>query len=624
MKKLDKIKILELFEDSCSVEFVLEKLKKTDAIFLNTNDSIDKKVFLLKRIFLKLQDVKNTNYKFRYFVSNRYFLLKDRVYECSDFRIDKESPSFLLGISEKFVMKFLDKDLSRKGDFYDAGLEIDNLIKFSTEFDYIKKQELVDFEKRKDFITFVRKKIRGDSLSEIVILDHKVRLKIIKDLLSQLVDFEKQNLIYNDTRTSNVLVCGQCVNFIDLGSFAKKSVFRNNNNNFLQFLLLIYNLFRDSLQDRIQDKEPLVYFDKLKIRCVYNYPVYFQEFVKSLNFLIHNNSSFLTIKKLYDDFYNKLDLKEALKQNNFIKQQSANMKTKKYIQNLKDALPLVNSVADINCALVNLDNKLDIFDDESFQYIGLDSSKDLIDLNRQKFYDVKNKFFMLFDIEKAPLPQADLIVCANLSKNVSKDFIWKLLENIRNSKCKYFAFDYNSNKNRKNALGKSGQNVEIDFCLSPFYFPEPLFFVSKEKSQKFIAVYEVEKVKYYMESCDNEDMCKLRSQLTKDMEYDAKKLWRAFVNLESGKKLYKNLLIDHFYIEEKEHNQKYYYDEPYRSLVDDIDVLIHKNVFFWLYYNCELERFQKETGRYKYLNKNNFKQVKQLSKEWIINHLSII
>jgi len=91
------------------------------------------------------------------------------------------------------------------------------------------------------------------------------------------------------------------------------------------------------------------------------------------------------------------------------------MQTKQYISIIKNHLPNINSILEIQCGdEYRIENCLAL-QDRNLQYIGVDIDDDVIRNNRQYFKAEKNKVFITLDASNEALPKTDLVLCLGMA-----------------------------------------------------------------------------------------------------------------------------------------------------------------------------------------------------------------
>ena len=121
------------------------------------------------------------------------------------------------------------------------------------------------------------------------------------------------------------------------------------------------------------------------------------------------------------------------------------------------ALLNINSICDIPCGDCNFMKYIDFGKVKS--YIGCDIVQEIIDNNRKNFVDYKNVQFNCLDIINNNLSKVDLIFCRDLFIHLSNNLIHKALQNIIDSRSKYFACEFfTTNINNK----ELNEDIEIN------------------------------------------------------------------------------------------------------------------------------------------------------------------
>lgn len=294
------------------------------------------------------------------------------------------------------------------------------------------------------------------------------------------------------------------------------------------------------------------------------------------------------------------------------------MKTKTYITSIKKILPHINSIAEVQCGDAYEIENCEALADKNLQYIGLDVRDEIIFDNRQYFRDEKQKIFMTLDASNEPLPRADLIIALNMASHLPIANIWSLLENIRDSEAKYFVFNYDVKEAEMNADFTIDENSApksrpVNLEKAPFYFPRAEFLLPLSEKNHFAAFYKIADVSFFMD-WHNDDVSKLRMEMFHKLNSDFAAIKSAFSKQENGEEMFKEMMVGFIEIDAGAHNQKFYYDEPYRSIIDKNQVLTYRNNIFRLVYKTELEVIATE---YDFLNEENFLWAQVLTKDFI-------
>lgn len=149
--------------------------------------------------------------------------------------------------------------------------------------------------------------------------------------------------------------------------------------------------------------------------------------------------------------------------------------TLEYTENLRSQLPTIikkyniNSMVDIPCGDFSWMSLVDFPID--FKYIGADIVNFLVEENTKKYQD---KTFLLLDITKDSIPDADLLFCRDCLLHLSNDDIIKTFYNIFLSNVKYVMIsnwidDFDNFKNIQ-----TGKHRYLNFLKSPYNFSLPI------------------------------------------------------------------------------------------------------------------------------------------------------
>lgn len=295
------------------------------------------------------------------------------------------------------------------------------------------------------------------------------------------------------------------------------------------------------------------------------------------------------------------------------------MSTKQHITAIANIFPQISSILEIQCGDGYDIENCQILQNKDIRYIGVDVRDEVIFDNRQYFRDEKNKIFINLDPSNEPLPTADIIIASGMAPYLPIANIWALLENVRDSGATYFAFDYSLIKDGLNSDVGIEKNTKpqarpINLCQAPFYFPKPLLLVSDEENN-LIAIYRISEVSYFMD-WHNDDVSKLRSQLFKRINEDFDFLYPTFAQEQNGDKMFEEMMVAFLNLNAGEHNQKYYYDEPYKTIINRINGLGARNNIFRLVYRSETEVLMKENG-YEFITLENAIHAQVLAKDFI-------
>jgi hypothetical protein len=274
------------------------------------------------------------------------------------------------------------------------------------------------------------------------------------------------------------------------------------------------------------------------------------------------------------------------------------MKTKHYISEIKNYITNINSILEIQCGSEYGIENCEVLQDENIKYIGVDVVDKIIRDNRQYFRDKKNKIFITLDASNEPLPKSDLVICVGMAPYLPVANIWSLLENIRDSEAKYFAFDYYDSKfneleinyeiNLGNEKDSIPENRAINLCKAPFYFPRPDFSV-KINDSHLVVIYEIEKVRFFMDVYSDK-LSKLRRRIFDNLEEDFRYLRSIFIaESENGEELFRKMMIQFLEIDYQNHVDRYFYSEPYHLIINKDLALKRRNSFLRLVYGSDAQ-----------------------------------
>lgn len=141
----------------------------------------------------------------------------------------------------------------------------------------------------------------------------------------------------------------------------------------------------------------------------------------------------------------------------------------------------VKSLLDIPCGDFNWLKEVDL---SFLSYVGADIVEELIRYNNEN-YNFKNIKFLKLDIINDNLPKVDLILCRDLFIHFSYKDIFKSLDNIKKSGCKYLlTTSYPSTKKNIDIL--TGRWHYLNLLIPPFSFPKPMRIIDEESSEKGI------------------------------------------------------------------------------------------------------------------------------------------
>ena len=160
----------------------------------------------------------------------------------------------------------------------------------------------------------------------------------------------------------------------------------------------------------------------------------------------------------------------------------------------------IKSILDIPCGDFYWMKDLDLKD---IKYIGADIVPDLIKKNTKEF-TANNINFKILDLTSDRLPYSDLIFCRDCLVHLSFEDIFKALENIKQTKSKYF-MTTNFLFRDKNHNIATGNWRTINLCKPPFNFNSPIENLlencsegkDNEFTDKALSIWEVKSIPNY-------------------------------------------------------------------------------------------------------------------------------
>lgn len=245
-----------------------------------------------------------------------------------------------------------------------------------------------------------------------------------------------------------------------------------------------------------------------------------------------------------------------------------NDNSKIYLDKLLKIFPDTKSLVEIQCGDSEEIIHCNSLKEHDFLYTGVDVVNEVIKENRLYFRHDNHKVFITLDASSEPLPQADIIVCANMLEYLPISNIWAVLENVRDSGSKYFAVSYYMTSTVNEEINIDPEVAKptarpINLAKAPFYLPEPICLTPTDDPEKFLAVYDVSEVYFFMD-WHNAENAKLRLELVPILQKNLQELEVAFENLENGHDLLKQALCD---VEDWSW-QKYFFNETYKPISD--------------------------------------------------------
>lgn len=299
----NKYNFLEIKSDNISEIF--DFCNKYDFIIVNTNINITSNQKPFCSILLNVRD----NFR-QYFCSKKYFLCNNKIFSFYRYYGATLNNEYLL-LNDEMLFKYSEKYSNNYR--YDIIKEYELLInKKLSRYDFIIKQEPIQFENNAYCTYLIRKKLKADSLLNYNIckMPLKQKINIILQILGQLYILEVNGFIYNDIHLGNILFNNSICYLIDLGAYFKKYettnnlstlYFNYNHYSLLEcFIIFIYNLF--NVRNIV---EPTYFITKKNLsflKNIFNYDINIRYFIKRFFIFIENNYNKITYTMIYNFF----------------------------------------------------------------------------------------------------------------------------------------------------------------------------------------------------------------------------------------------------------------------------------------------------------------------------------
>lgn len=116
-------------------------------------------------------------------------------------------------------------------------------------------------------------------------------------------------------------------------------------------------------------------------------------------------------------------------------------------------------------------------------YIGADIVHKLIEQNIHRYSNNKRSF-KIINIISDELPQVDVILCRDCLVHFSFSDIASTIKNFKRSKSRFLLTTTFSNPSRTNKNIITGDWRSLNLQLPPFNFPEPLYIINEECTEK--------------------------------------------------------------------------------------------------------------------------------------------
>ena len=120
----------------------------------------------------------------------------------------------------------------------------------------------------------------------------------------------------------------------------------------------------------------------------------------------------------------------------------------------------------------------------NIEYTGIDIVKDLVETNKINFNNKNVKFYCKDLTEFKEFNLYDFVLLRDFFIHLPIKSIEKILNNLKNSKCKYFAFN-NYEGIEINKEISTGQHRKINILKKPFNFEKPNFKILEIKNENF-------------------------------------------------------------------------------------------------------------------------------------------
>lgn len=133
------------------------------------------------------------------------------------------------------------------------------------------------------------------------------------------------------------------------------------------------------------------------------------------------------------------------------------------------------SLLDIPCGDFRWMQKIDL---SKIHYTGADIVEGLIEKNKEQYKDKINVEFKILNLINEPLPKSDIIIVRDCFVHFSFSDIFKALENIKSSGCKYL-LTTTFPKHLVNYNITTGEWRTINLQEKPFSFRPPIFIINE-------------------------------------------------------------------------------------------------------------------------------------------------
>jgi len=128
-------------------------------------------------------------------------------------------------------------------------------------------------------------------------------------------------------------------------------------------------------------------------------------------------------------------------------------------------------------------------------YTGYDVVEEIIEINNSIYSKTNIKFFTKDIVEIEDYGNFDLVFIRDFFIHISNKEIIKVINSLKNSKIKFFAFSSHNNtfssseKHDLNSEVALGQHRKLNMCIKPFYMKDYYFSISEGIDGRFINFY---------------------------------------------------------------------------------------------------------------------------------------
>ena len=151
----------------------------------------------------------------------------------------------------------------------------------------------------------------------------------------------------------------------------------------------------------------------------------------------------------------------------------------------------IKSIIDIPCGDFLWIKK--IINEKKIKYHGIDIVEELIQENKNKYQNEYINFSVNDIVNFEAKDKYDLIIVRDLLIHLDNTDIKKILNNLKKTNVKYLAINnYEINKNKDVIIG---QHRQVNILIEPYNFPRPIFSFNDYAKDKFIYIYDIDKIK---------------------------------------------------------------------------------------------------------------------------------